>query len=471
MTTTMWAVRAETFGAPEVLRPARVAVPEPGPGQVLIRVEAAAVNYSDVMRRRASPYPFPTSLPYTPGGEVAGTVEALGEGVSGLDEGMPVFAVVGEGGESGYAQFALARAASTTPLPPGMDPHVACGLLVAGATAVLLLTDASRLQAEESVLVQAAAGGVGSLAVQIAKAMGAGTVVAAASTPAKRRLALQLGADHTLDYTRPDWPQQLAQQLPGGVDVILDMVGGASLEQSLGCLAPFGRVVVYGSASPEPRSLSQGALGRWLSDPALGQTVSSFNLGAVFAHRPERAGRAIGTLMELIGSGQVTPRIGHVLPLSRAAEAHALLEERRSSGKIVLRPWPDAEGRVVHEASTHHFELGADGSVLTLRWSADTQHLSVEQFQQAISSFADAAVTYRPRGLLVDVRELRYEGGPPPTEWRDEHIVPLYLSAGAVRLAYVSSGLPRRVAAIDTPLAERWFDDEAAALDWLGGTP
>ena len=119
---TMMAIQARSFGAPSVLEPVELPVPEPGPGQVLIRVASAAVNYSDVMRRRASPYPFPTSLPYTPGGEVAGTVEKVGLGVTDLRAGTAVFAVVGQGGDTGYAQYALAQAQTTTPIPPGIAP-------------------------------------------------------------------------------------------------------------------------------------------------------------------------------------------------------------------------------------------------------------------------------------------------------------------------------------------------------------
>lgn len=137
---TMRVVRAERFGGPEVLRAVEVPIPEPGPGQVRIRVQAAAVNFADVMRRRASPYPFPTALPYVPGSEVAGVIDALGEGVAGPPVGTPVLALVGEGGEGGYAERAIANAARVIPIPPGLTPEAAASLLVAGTTAVLLLT-------------------------------------------------------------------------------------------------------------------------------------------------------------------------------------------------------------------------------------------------------------------------------------------------------------------------------------------
>jgi NADPH:quinone reductase len=150
----MQAVQAKRFGPPDVLVLEEVPVPRPGPGQVLIKVESAGVNFSDVKRRRNDAYPFPTTLPYTPGGEVAGTVEALGEGAEGPSVGTPVFALVGADGSTGYAQFALANASGVIPIPPGLSADAASGLVIAGSTAVLILKEAARLRAGETVLVQ-----------------------------------------------------------------------------------------------------------------------------------------------------------------------------------------------------------------------------------------------------------------------------------------------------------------------------
>lgn len=337
-TATMSAVRAERFGPPQVLEFVDAPRPQPGPGEVLIRVRSAAVNYSDVMRRRASAYPFPTELPYVPGSEVAGEVEALGQGVEGPAVGTPVFAIVGRAGEGGYAQYAVAAAPQVIPMPPGLDFDVAAGIAVAGATAHLVLHDVARLGADETVYVPAAAGGVGSIAVQLAKHHGA-RVIAGASTEAKRRLATELGADATVDTSGRGWTEQLSEHAPQGVDVLLEMAGGDSLEQAMACVAPFGRVVVYGSAADAPRTLSQPTLDRWLSSPALGQTISAFNLGAYFGMRPQAAGQALQALIGLVASGKIRPQIGHVLPLREAADAHRLLERRASQGKIILHPW------------------------------------------------------------------------------------------------------------------------------------
>ena len=143
----MKAVRAHSYGSPDVLVYEDVPNPTPGPGQLLIRVESVAVNYSDIIRRSNTPYPFPTPLPYTPGNEVAGQVVALGEGVAEPPIGTPVFALVGADGSTGYAQYAVANAPQVIPIPPGLSMNEACALVVAGATAVLILRQVAHLKA------------------------------------------------------------------------------------------------------------------------------------------------------------------------------------------------------------------------------------------------------------------------------------------------------------------------------------
>ncbi len=336
----MEAIRAKAFGTPDVLVLEKVPVPHPGPGQVLIKVESAGVNFSDVKRRRNDSYPFPTSLPYTPGGEVAGTVETLGDGVERPSVGTPVFSLVGDDGSTGYAQFALANAQQVIPTPPSLSADVASGLVIAGSTALLILKEAARLQPGETVLVQGAAGGVGSYAVQLAKLGGAGTVIGAASTPEKRESVLELGADHTVDYTLEDWPERVLELTEGrGVDVLLEMAGGSAFGQSLSCLAPFGRAVIYGSSSGEPLRLHPEMTQALFYDPAPNQSLIAFNLGLWFGLRPEVAMAAMQKLIEHVVSGRVDVPVGHVMPLSQAAEAHRMLEKRHTTGKIVLKPW------------------------------------------------------------------------------------------------------------------------------------
>ena len=346
----MTAMQAETAGAADALKPTSLPLPSPGPGEVRIRILAASVNFSDVMRRRASPYPFPTTFPYVPGAEVAGVVDAHGPGVSEPPVGTTVFGVVGQGGEGGYAQYALAAADRAFPIPPTLDPQVASSLVIAGVTAVAMLREVAKIQPGETVLVPAAAGGVGSLVLQVAKVMGAGTVIALASGPTKRAHALELGADHALDPAAPDLGEQIRAAAPDGINVLLEMVGGDWLERGLRWLAPFGRAVVYGHAGPEARTLSPEVVEHWLSTPALGQTVTAFNLGMVFGMRPQWAQSAIPSLIGWVLEGRVRVSVGHVLPLTRAAEAHTLLETRANTGKVVLDPWPTLEARTVAEA-------------------------------------------------------------------------------------------------------------------------
>src|SRR5882757_5467832 len=169
-------------GGPEVLHFVELPDPQPGPGEVLLKVDAAAVNFSDLMRRRGDVYPVQTPLPFVPGAEVAGTVAALGDGVDGLSVGTPVFGTVGADGSGGYAEYALAYAANVIPIPDGLDADAAAGIVVSGLAATVMLNDVAQVAAGDTVFIPAAAGGVGSYAVQIAKMLGAGTVIAGAGT-------------------------------------------------------------------------------------------------------------------------------------------------------------------------------------------------------------------------------------------------------------------------------------------------
>lgn len=336
----MIAARAHRPGGPEVLVTESVPVPVPGPGQVLIRVESASVNFSDVKRRRGDAYPFPTALPFVPGSEVAGTVAALGPDVDGPVVGSPVFALAGEDGRGGYAQFALARAAQVMPLPQGLDADRASVLIVAGATAALLIHQVAGLQAGQSLLVPAAAGAVGSYAVQLARRRGAGLVVAGVGHPAKAELAIACGAHVAVDYTRRDWVEEVRRATDGrGIDVLLEASGGDLLAQGLQVLAPFGRAVVYGAASGHAAVLDAATLERLLYAPAPNQSVMAFNLGGWFQERPQAAAAALGELVGLVARGVIATPTIRCLPLAQAAQAHHLLETRQTSGKLVLKPW------------------------------------------------------------------------------------------------------------------------------------
>lgn len=334
----MKAVQITEQGGPEVLRLTDLPDPTPGPGEILIAVQSAALNYSDIMRRRGSRYPFPTPLPFVPGGEVAGTVAVLGDGVQGPPVGTAVFALVGADGSGGYAELAIAAAQQVIPIPPGVSVDEAAGIVVAGVAATLILSETARLTPGESVLVPAAAGGVGGYAVQIAKLLGAGTVIAAASTQDKRDAALALGADHTVDYTLPEWPTAVRELIEGqGIDVALEMSGGDTLAQTLETLAPFGRAVSYGMVSGTPGRLPDEAVIPMLYDPSPNQSLHSFNVGLWFGLRPQAAVAALERLIGWVAGDAIRIPVSQTLPLADAAEAHRLVEGRHTTGKIVLK--------------------------------------------------------------------------------------------------------------------------------------
>ena len=338
----MKVVQAYRYGPPDVLVYEEAPTPSPGPGQILIKVDSAAVNFADVMRRSNTPYPFPTPLPFIPGSEVAGSIVALGAEVAGPPVGTPVFALVGRDGSSGYAQYALADAAQVVPIPPGLSADEACALVVAGVTALLLLKEVARLQPGESVLIPGAGGGVGGYAVQLAKLGGAGLVIGAASSPQKQARATALGADHVVDYTQPGWAEQVRELSGGhGVDVVLEMSGGRVFAESLSCLAPFGRAVVYGMASREPLQFDEATLLRFFYNPSPNQSLHVFNLGLWFGLRPETSIAAMRELVGLAAASKLSVPLGQTFPLSQASEAHRLLEARQTTGRLILKPWAE----------------------------------------------------------------------------------------------------------------------------------
>jgi NADPH2:quinone reductase len=321
----------DAFGAADVLVVKEVAKPVPGPGKILVKVEAVSVNFADIRRRRNDPYPVPTPLPFILGGEVSGYVDAVGEGVSNFRAGDKVFALLGEGG---YAQYAVADARQVMPLPADIDLDIASTLVVAGVTAYQTLKDAGRIQKGETVFIPGVLGGVGTYALQLAKIFGAGKIIAGASTPERRSEALSRGADHAVDYTSDEWPEEVKRLTGGkGADVILDMAGGKVFHQSLKALAPFGRLIVYGTASLEAYSFAPNSL------LPLNQTVTGYYVANWFATKPGEAVAAFNALVDLISSGKINVDVAERLPLSKVVEAHKTMESRRATGKLVLKPW------------------------------------------------------------------------------------------------------------------------------------
>jgi NADPH2:quinone reductase len=325
----MKAIQINNTGGAEVLVLRDVPQPIPASGEVLIRVDAAGVNFSDIMRRRGE-YDVKTPLPFIPGAEVSGTVAAVGPGVTGFSIGMPVVSAPPSGG---YAQFVVAPIATTFQIPEGISPVEVVSLMAQGLTAVLALRKSGRLAPGESVLVEAAAGGVGSFAVQLAKLYGAGKVIAAASSPEKRAIAEALGADASVDYTAPGWAKAVRDLTDGrGVDVVLDLVGGETTAQALAALAPFGRLVVIGKAAGEAPAIAPWAL------EEQNQSLVGFSIFG-FAQTPSTIHEALGELIGFFLAGKIKLQSGGSFPLAQAADVHRLIEDRKSTGKIVLRPW------------------------------------------------------------------------------------------------------------------------------------
>jgi NADPH2:quinone reductase len=322
----MKAIRIHETGGPEVLRLEEVDTPEPREGQVRIKVAAAGVNYADIAQRNGA-YLTPTTVPTTLGVEVAGTIDALGPGVSAPPIGTRVAALA----SGGYAEFALAYTAGLIPLPDDLDFVRAAALPVQGLTAYQLLRDSAQLRPGESVLVHAAAGGVGTLAVQIAKLMGAGMVFGTAGSSAKLDLARRLGADVVVNYREEGWADEVRRGTGhGGVDVILEMVGGKIAEQSLDLLSEFtGRMVIFGAASGDRANISGAKLmqrniaviGYWLSPNV---------------RRTDRIAQATKDLFTYLADGKLEIVVGQTYPLAQAAEAHRAMSSRNTTGKVVL---------------------------------------------------------------------------------------------------------------------------------------
>ena len=316
----MRAIQQQEFGGPEVLAVVELPIPEPGPGHVLIEVALAGVNFADTHQRR-NEYLAAAELPLIPGSEVAGRRADTGERVVALT-----------GGSGGYAQFALAPAEHVFAIPDGVDDGTALALLLQGVSAWHLLRTAARLQAGESVVVHAAAGGTGSLALQLARLFGAGRVIATASSDVKRELALELGADTAVDGAADGLTDRLLAANGGApVDVVLDAIGGEVFDASLLALAPFGRLVTYGVSggttnAPNTRKLmrsSRSVVGFWLRH---------------VLERPGMAEEALADLFTRARAGDLRAVVGATYPLTQAAQAQIDLAERRTTGKLLLDP-------------------------------------------------------------------------------------------------------------------------------------
>jgi NADPH:quinone reductase len=301
-----------------VLRVVDLPEPEARDGEVLIEVSRAGMNFADTHQRENS-YLARYEVPLVLGGEVAGRTE----------DGQRVIALLANGG---YAEYAVAPKEMVYPVPDGLDDGTALALLIQGLTAWHLLKTSAKLAQGESVVVISGAGGVGSLAVQLAKPFGAERVIATASTEQKRSLAMSLGADAALDPSVEDLKGALIEANNGNqVDVVLEMSGGRVFSQSAEALAPFGRIVAYGIASREQNTLQTGRLMR------KSRAVVGFWLMHCLGRR-EMVEEPLADLFDRAARGELRPQIGETYALSDVRRAHEDLQGRRTSGKVLLDP-------------------------------------------------------------------------------------------------------------------------------------
>ena len=315
----MRAIQQTEFGGPEVLELVDVPIPEPREGEVLIEVSRAGMNFADT-HRRENAYVEKSDLPLIPGAEVAGTRQDTGE---------RVVALVGTGG---YAQYAVAPADRCFPIPDGVDDGTALALLLQGLTAWHLYRTQGRVAPGESVVVISGAGGVGSLAVQLGKPMGAGRVIATASSPEKRALCLELGADAALDGDADGLADRILEANGGApVDVVFEIAGGAVFDACRAALAPFGRMVAYGISSKEQNEVRTGSLLR------RSHAVIGFWLFHAL-DRPDWIAGALTDLFARAAAGELRVVVGETYPLSEARRAQEDLVARRTTGKLLLDP-------------------------------------------------------------------------------------------------------------------------------------
>lgn len=314
----MKAIRISEFGGPEVLEPVDLPDPVPAEGEALVTVARTGVNFADTHASR-NEYLAKQELPFIPGAELAGVDE----------EGRRVAAVVPRGA---YAEKAAVPVSSLVEIPDAVDDDQAAALLIQGLTADALLRISANMQPGESVVVNAAAGGTGSLAVQIARSMGAGRIIGLASSDEKRDLVLELGADVALDSRSPELGRDMVDANDGRMlDVVLEMAGGEAFDQCLGALAPFGRLVTFGIASAEQNTVRTGSLMR------NSRAVIGFWINHLLA-RPDLTRDSAERVLGAAAKGELKTVIGGIYPLTQAAEVHRMMGARRTIGKILLDP-------------------------------------------------------------------------------------------------------------------------------------
>ncbi len=324
----MKVIQFEEFGGPEVLQWSESEKPQPAANEVLIEVKSSGVNYADTARREGQ-YVVPTKLPYVPGSEVAGVIVETGSDVQNFSKGQRVVALIESGG---YSEYVAVDEKVLTPIPENVNFDQAVALPLQGLSAYHILKTMGRLEAGETVLIHAAAGGVGAIAVQLAKIFGAEKIIATASSEEKLAHAKRMGATHLVNYAEEGWVEKVKAVTGGkGVDLALEMVGGEVFNQTVKCLAPFGRLVIFGAASGQQATFNPGLLMR------KNQSVIGFFLPQIMRNA-KLFQQSFNELLGYMSTGDLILTIGKSYPLESAAHAHQMLQSRKTIGKVVLKP-------------------------------------------------------------------------------------------------------------------------------------
>ncbi len=306
-------------------------VPEPGEGEVLVEVKAIGVNYADILMRRGK-YGDRLPPPYTPGFEAAGVILKTGKGVTDWKPGQRVMGTVPRQQCGCYAEQAVMPAWLLMHVPDRFRDEDGAAFSEVFITAQLALATTGRLSAGETVLIHAAAGGVGTAAVQMARALGA-RVIATASTQEKLRRVESLGAEVLINYTTHDFQQEVEKHTGGkGVDLVLESVGGEVFEKSLRCLRPLGRLVVFGNSSGIPAAVKSTEIAKRMI------TISGFSFGTLTNIRPDIIRKAMESVKQMLRKDRIRPVVGKIFPLAEARVAQDYITSRANIGKVVLIP-------------------------------------------------------------------------------------------------------------------------------------
>ncbi|MRG86490.1 quinone oxidoreductase family protein [Salinibacillus xinjiangensis] len=323
----MKAIMATEFGGPDVLKYLDVDVPTIQKDEVLISVEGTSVNFADIKARKGNK--GKGNLPFIPGIDVAGVVEKVGSNVDTVKEGQRVIAFPKQGS---YAEYAVANQNLTFRIPDQLDIETAIACPIVSFTSYQLLHDVARIESGETVLIHAAAGGIGTTAIQLAKLLGAGKVIGTVGSEVKIPVALEAGADHVISHDHEDFAQKVNELTNGeGANVILDSIAGWVSEKSVACLAPYGRLVHFGNASGEVGHFQTKDL------HASCRSVLGFSFGTTRKKRPHLIRPVAEKVIPYLANGQLKINVGRSFSLAEAKEAQEWVESRQSTGKVILK--------------------------------------------------------------------------------------------------------------------------------------